>query len=226
MTSRREPAVKRVLERIPAMTTAGGDVMTTPFVQAKSGTTAVFILTCRGDCPGQGGSLRVRSARKVETEVDSMRREMVVLTVVGALLLLAAVPVGAAAAKYKVTHKTGRVAGRVVPGPAPDQADRIGVVYDVGRFRGAVYSRQTSSGYVGWPVSNGSSYIAWVTKAGGKRFLVKKVPWAAAVGRATKMSTGTWLAQKKVHGRWVTTGKIQKGCLGRWAAGAAMLLLW
>ena len=108
----------------------------------------------------------------------------------------------------------------------PSPGDRIGVVRDLAKVRGAVYSRQASSGYVGWPVSNGSAYVAWATKASDKRFLIKKAPWSTASGRATRLSSGWWLAQKKVSGRWVTIGRIQKGCRGHWAAGAARLLLW
>ena len=97
---------------------------------------------------------------------------------------------------------------------------------DLSKFRGAVYSRQTSSGYAGWPVSNGTSYVAWVTKSSTTRFLVKKVPWGATAGRVTRLSNGRWLAQKRVDGRWRTVGRIQEGCRGQWAAGAARLLLW
>ncbi len=154
-----------------------------------------------------------------------MRHERAILAVVGAVLLMAAVPSSAAATYYKVTNKSGRTVGRVVPGPVPDQGDRIGVVRNLTRFRGAVYSRQTSSGHVGWPVSNGSGYVAWVKKVSTRRFVLAKLPGGRAVYRATKLSSGRWLAQKKVKGRWATVGRIQKGCRGQWAAGAARLLL-
>ena len=96
---------------------------------------------------------------------------------------------------------------------------------DLAKFRGAVYSRRSSSGHVGWPVSNGASYVAWVKKISDRRFVVTKVPGGSASGRATRISSGRWLAQKKVQGRWVTVGRVQKGCPGWWAAGAARLLL-
>jgi uncharacterized protein YcaQ len=99
-------------------------------------------------------------------------------------------------------------------------------VRDLVKFRGAVYSRQSSSGYLGWPVSNGTSYVAWVKKASDRRFVVAKAPWAAAGGRVTKTVSGGWLAQKKVVSSWVTVGRVQKGCRGQWAAGAVRLLLW
>jgi hypothetical protein len=161
-------------------------------------------------------------------EVESMRREIVILAVMGALFVGAAVAVPgiAMAAEYKVTNKSGRTVGKVVPGPVPDQGDRIGIVRNRVKYRGAVYSRQSSSGYLGWPVSNTSSYIAWVKKVSNRRFVVKKVPWGTAVGRATKMTSGRWLLQKKSGGRWATIGRVQKGCRGQWAAGAARLLLW
>ena len=154
-----------------------------------------------------------------------MRRSIALVVAAGALALLASVP-AVAAADYKVTNKSGRTVGRVVPGPEPSPADRIGVVRDLSKLRGAVYSRQSSSGYVGWPVSNRSGYVAWVKKASNSRFLIKKAPWSAASGRATRLSSGQWLAQKKVNGRWVAIGRVQKGCRGQWAAGAARLLLW
>lgn len=153
-----------------------------------------------------------------------MRRAIIILALTGSLLLLAAAP--AVAADYRVTRVSGSLAGRVLPGPDPGQGDRIGIVRDLSKFRGAVYSRQTSSGYVGWPVSNGTSYVAWVKKASTSRFLVKKVPWGATAGRVTKLSSGRWLAQKRVNGRWRTMGRIQAGCRGQWAAGAVRLLLW
>lgn len=155
-----------------------------------------------------------------------MRRGSIMIAFIGALFAAAALPAAAAATDYKVTSKAGRTVGVVRPGPKPDGADRIGIVRDLSRYRGAVYSRQSSSGYWGWPVSNGSSYVAWIRKASNSRFLVKKVPWGAAVGRAVKTSTGRWLAQKKRDGRWVTIGRVQKGSRGPWAAGAARLLLW
>jgi hypothetical protein len=144
----------------------------------------------------------------------------------GVLGLMAIVPAAAGAAGYKVTNKSGRTVGRVVPGPLPSSADRIGVVRTLTKVRGAVYSRQSSSGYVGWPVSNGRAYVAWATKAKDSRFLIKKVPWSAASGRATRIASGKWILQKRVKGRWVTVGGVQKGCRGQWAAGAARLLLW
>lgn len=153
-----------------------------------------------------------------------MRRVIAILALTGAVLLLAAAP--AVAAEYRVTKASGALAGRVAPGPDPGQGDRIGIVRDLSKFRGAVYSRQTSSGYAGWPVSNGTSYVAWVTKSSTTRFLVKKVPWGATAGRVTRLSNGRWLAQKRVDGRWRTVGRIQEGCRGQWAAGAARLLLW
>jgi hypothetical protein len=155
-----------------------------------------------------------------------MRHGTAIVALAGALLLLAAVPSIASAAGYSVTTVDGRAAGRVVPGPDPGQGDRIGVVHDLSKFRGAVYSKQSSSGSVGWPVSNGSSYVAWVKKVSDTRFVVKKVAWGATAGRVTKTSSGRWLAQKKVATRWVTIGRVQKGCRGQWAAGAARLLLW
>ena len=154
-----------------------------------------------------------------------MRRGIVMLAVIGAVLLIAAAPGGAGATEYKVTNKSGRTVGRVVPGPIPDQGDRIGVVRDLAKLRGAVYSRQASSGHVGWPVSNGTSYVAWVKKVSDRTFVVARVPGGSASGRATKISTGQWLAQKKVQGRWATIGRVQNGCPGQWAAGAARLLL-
>jgi hypothetical protein len=153
-----------------------------------------------------------------------MRRAITILAAAGVLLLLVAAP--AVAAEYRVTKASGALAGRVLPGPDPGQGDRIGVVRDLSGFRGAVYPRQASSGYVGWPVSNGTSYIAWVRKSSTTRFLVKKVPWGATAGRVTRLSSGRWLAQKRVDGRWRTVGRIQEGCRGQWAAGAARLLLW
>lgn len=155
-----------------------------------------------------------------------MRRVSAATAMIGVLLLLAAVASVASAAGYTVTNPSGRAVGRVVPGPDPGQADRIGVVRDLSKFRGAVYSRQSSSGYVGWPVSNGRSYIAWVKKVGDGRFVVQSAPWAATGGRVTRTSSGRWLAQKKTNGRWVTLGRVQEGCRGQWAAGAARLLLW
>ena len=144
----------------------------------------------------------------------------------GVLALLAIVPPMAGATDYKVTKNSGRTVGRVVPGPVPSPGDRIGVVRDLAKVRGAVYSRQSSSGYWGWPVSNGRAYVAWATKASSSRFLIKELPWSSASGRATRISSGWWIAQKKVNGRWVTIGRIQEGCRGHWAAGAARLLLW
>ena len=155
-----------------------------------------------------------------------MRRSSIIVAFVGALLLSAAVPAVAAATDYKVTTKSGRKVGVVRPGPRPEGADRIGIVRDRSKYRGAVYSRQNSSGYWGWPVSNTSTYVAWIRKASDRRFLIKKVPWGAAVGRAVKTSSGRWLAQKKSNGKWRTIGRVQKGCRGQWAAGAARLLLW
>ncbi len=153
-----------------------------------------------------------------------MGRVIGMLALAGAVFALAAAP--AFAVEYQVTKASGARAGRVVPGPDPGQGDRIGTIYDLSRFRGAVYSRQTSSGYVGWPVSNGTSYVAWVKKSSTSRFLVKKVPWGATAGRVTQLASGRWLAQKRVDGRWRTVGRIQAGCRGQWAAGAARLLLW
>lgn len=154
-----------------------------------------------------------------------MKSAIMALLVVGAATLaFAATPAGAA--QYKVSTKAGKTVGHVAPGPIPDAADRIGIVRGLTAFRGAVYSRQTSSGRVGWPVSNGKSYVAWVHKAAAGRFLVKKAPWAAASGRVSRSSTGVWIAQKKKSGRWVTVGRVQKGCRGQWAAGATRLLLW
>ena len=100
------------------------------------------------------------------------------------------------------------------------------MVRDRKGFTGAVYPRQSNSGYTGWPVSDGASYVAWVQKSGARRFLIKRVPWAAAAGRVTRGSTGRWIAQKKTGGRWITVGRVQKGSRGQWAAGAARLLLW
>ncbi len=154
-----------------------------------------------------------------------MRRGIVILALIGAVLLIAAAPGGAWATEYKVTNKSGRTVGRVVPGPIPDQGDRIGVVRDLTKFRGAVYSRQASSGHVGWPVSNGTSYVAWVKKISSRKFVVTKVPGGSASVRVTKISSGRWLAQKKIQGRWATIGRVPKGCPGQWAAGAARLLL-
>jgi hypothetical protein len=157
-----------------------------------------------------------------------MRRVLVMF----AMLLAAAVAVSvpgtpdAGAAEFKVTTVKGRTVGYVAPGPLPAATDRMGVVRDRKAFRGAVYSRQANSGYVGWPVSNGTSYVAWVQKTGARRFLIKKVPWAAAAGRVTLGSMGRWIAQTKSGGRWVTVGRVQKGSRGQWAAGAARLLLW
>jgi hypothetical protein len=154
------------------------------------------------------------------------------LLVVLALLLAAGVALSslgasaAGAAGFKVTTTKGRTVGYVVPGPLPTATDRIGVVRDRKAFKGAVYSRQSGSGRVGWPVSNGRAYVAWVQKSGAGRYLVKRVPWAAASGRVSRSSTGAWIAQKKSGGRWVTVGRVQKGCRGHWAAGAMRLLLW
>jgi len=153
-----------------------------------------------------------------------MGRVITILALTGAVLLLAAAP--AVATEFRVTKASGSLAGRVLPGPNPGQGDRIGIMRDLSKFRGAVYSRQTSSGYVGWPVSNGTSYIAWVKKSSTTRFLVKKVPWGATTGRVTKLSSGRWLAQRRVNGRWRAVGRIQEGCRGQWAAGATRLLLW
>lgn|GEM_PF-1954562 len=157
-----------------------------------------------------------------------MKRVLVMiamLLVAGATLSVPGAP-AAGAAGFKVTTDKGRTVGHVAPGPVPSATDRIGVVHDLKAFRGAVYSRQSSSGHVGWPVSDGTSYVAWVQKAGAGRFLVKKVPWAAASGRVVRSSTGRWIAQKKSAGRWVTVGRVHKGCRGQWAAGATRLLLW
>ena len=155
-----------------------------------------------------------------------MRQTIAVALAAVALVVLAIAP-PQAAADYKVTKNCGRTVGRVVPGPVPSPGDDLGVVRrDLAKVRGAVYSRQSSSGYWGWPVSNGSAYVAWATKASSSRFLIKKLPWSSASGRATKLSSGWWIAQKKVEGRWVTIGTIQEGCRGHWAAGAARLLLW
>jgi hypothetical protein len=146
--------------------------------------------------------------------------------VFGVLVLMVTEAVPAEAAGYKVKTKGGRTLGRVLPGPVPSGAGKIGVVRDRTKFRGAVYSRQSNSGHVGWPVSNGQSYVAWVKKVSAARFLVKKLPWASAAGRVTRISSGAWLAQKKAGGGWVTVGRVQKGCRGQWAAGATRLLLW
>ena len=132
----------------------------------------------------------------------------------------------AGAAGFKVTTTKGQSVGYVVPGPLPAATDRIGVVRERKAFKGAVYSRQSSSGRVGWPVSDGRVYVAWVQKSGAGRFLVKRVPWAAAAGRVSRSSSGAWNAQKRSGGRWVTVGRVQKGCRGHWAAGAMRLLLW
>jgi hypothetical protein len=148
------------------------------------------------------------------------------LVVLSALLMCMAVPAGASAAGYKVWKASGSAAGRVVPGPVPDQGSRIGVIRDLSKFRGAVYSKQTSSGHRGWPVSNGSSYVSWVKQVSRTRFAVTKVPGGSAAGRVTRISNGNWLAQKRSSGRWVTVGRVQKGCRGHWAAGALRLLLW
>ncbi len=155
-----------------------------------------------------------------------LRSASALLMVLGVLLLLVTVAASAQAAGYTVKTKGGRTVGRVLPGPVPSGADKIGVVRDVAKLRGAVYSRQSSSGYVGWPVSNGTSYVAWVKKASARRYLVKKLPWASTAGRVTRISSGVWLAQKKAGGKWVTVGRVQKGCRGQWAAGATRLLLW
>ncbi len=155
-----------------------------------------------------------------------MKRGPFVLLVLCGLVLLVAVPGVASAAGYKVWRPSGKTVGRVVPGPVPDQGDRIGVVRDLSRFRGAVYSRQSSSGHWGWPVSNGKSYVAWIKKNKVTRFTWLKVPGGPAVGRVTRAADGKWLAQKKSGGRWVTIGRVQRGCRGQWAAGAARLLLW
>jgi hypothetical protein len=151
---------------------------------------------------------------------------MVAMLFAVAVALSASGAPAAGAAGFKVTTDKGRTVGHVAPGPLPTASERIGVVRDLKAFRGAVYSRQTSSGHAGWPVSNGKSYVAWVTKAGPGRFFIKKVPWAAANGRVVRSSTGRWVAQKKSGGRWVTVGGVQKGCRGHWAAGAMRLLLW
>lgn len=148
------------------------------------------------------------------------------LVVLGVLVLMATVATPADAADYKVKTKGGRTLGRVLPGPVPSGADKIGLVRDRTKFRGAVYSRQSNSGQVGWPVSNGQSYVAWVKKVSATRFVVKKLPWGSTAGRVTRISSGVWLAQKKAGGRWVTVGRVQKGCRGQWAAGATRLLLW
>ena len=148
------------------------------------------------------------------------------LIVLGVFVLMATTTCNAAAAGYAVKSKAGRTLGRVLPGPVPSGADKIGVVRDRTRFRGAVYSRQSNSGYVGWPVSNGQSYVAWVKKVSATRFLVKKLPWASTAGRVTRIASGVWLAQKRASDKWVTVGRVQKGCRGQWAAGATRLLLW
>lgn len=155
-----------------------------------------------------------------------MRTRSFFLVALSTLLLLAAAPAGASATQYKVWKASGAAAGRVVPGPVPDQGSRIGVIRDLSKFRGAVYSKQTSSGYRGWPVSNGSSYVAWVKQVSKTRFAVTKVPGGPATVRVTRISNGNWLAEKRSSGNWVTIGRVQKGCLGQWAAGAARLLLW
>ena len=153
-------------------------------------------------------------------------RSLSVLVVLPALLMLTAVPVAASATQYKVWKASGATAGRVVPGPVPDQGSRIGVIRDLSKFRGAVYSKQTSSGYRGWPVSNGSSYVSWVKQVSKTRFAVTKVPGGPVAGRVTRISNGNWLAQKKSSGSWATVGRVQKRCRGHWAAGALRLLLW
>ena len=66
-----------------------------------------------------GGSADGHPDPGVEMEVDSMRRGIVILAVMGAVLLTAAAPGGAGAAEYKVTNKSGRTVGRVVPRPHP-----------------------------------------------------------------------------------------------------------
>jgi hypothetical protein len=155
-----------------------------------------------------------------------MHPRYITMAVLAAFALSLAIPAAASATDYKVRTKGGRVVGVVRPGAKPEGADRIGTIRDRDSYRGAVYSRQNSSGYWGWPVANTSKYVAWVRRASAKRFFVKKLPWSRAVGRAVQISSGTWLAQKKVNGKWRTIGRVQKGCKGRWAAGAARLLLW
>ena len=155
-----------------------------------------------------------------------MRTRSFLLVLLSTLLLVTAVPAAASATQYKVWKRSGAAAGRVVPGPVPDQGSRIGVIRDLSKFRGAVYSKQTSSGYRGWPVSNGSSYVCWIKQVSKTRFAVTKVPGGRTAGRVTRISNGNWLAQKKSSGNWVTVGRVQKGCRGHWAAGALRLLLW